>query len=59
VSSVNCRWCGKRRGVVYLDTPNRGPYGILVCPRCDWAHAAAAGPPASLAHRIRDVDPKP
>ena len=57
--NVECRWCDKQRGVLYVDTPNRGPWGVLLCPRCDWCHDRAAGPPASCVERIKDVDPKP
>lgn len=54
--SVECRWCGLRRGVLHVETPNDGPYGILFCPRCDWAHDHGdAGPPCG--DRIKDVRP--
>lgn len=50
----SCTCCAaRRRGVVYVDTP-AGPYGIAICPVCDWAHDHAAGPPPSLEHRARD-----
>jgi hypothetical protein len=52
-----CRWCGKDRGVVIVESKNSEPYGVLFCPRCDFAHDHAAGPP--IEHRIRDVYPKP
>ena len=51
----DCRLCGGRRGVVYVDTPNRGPYGIAFCPRCDVTEVG--GPP--ITHRVRDFDPRP
>jgi hypothetical protein len=54
---VCCRWCGKARGVVYVRlTGQDHTWGVLFCPRCDYAHDHAAGPP--IEHRVRDVDPK-
>ncbi len=55
---VKCTWCGKNRGLLVIGPPKR-PYGILLCPRCDYANHANAGPPPSVEQRIRDVDPKP
>lgn len=51
------RCCGRERGVVYVDTPHHGPYGILFCSRCDYAHDDAGGPP--IEHRVRDLDQSP
>lgn len=48
--------CGCSRGVVYVDTPNRGPWGFLLCPRCDWSEPF--GPPPSLENRMKDVRPE-
>lgn len=50
---MRCRWCGKRRGAVIIDTSDWGRWGVLFCPRCDYAHDHAAGPP--IEHRVRDV----
>lgn len=54
---VECEWCGKRRGAVYVDAKLgdrfSGAYAILFCPRCDFAHEHAAGPP--IENRARDV----
>lgn len=55
---IACRWCRKNRGLLVIGPPGH-LHGILLCPRCDWAHDHAAGPPPAVEHRIRDVDPKP
>jgi hypothetical protein len=55
--SVQCGECGKDRGIVYVDTKHDGPYGILFCPRCDYAHEYAAGP--EIEHRARDANQEP
>lgn len=44
-----CRWCGRDRGVVFVE----GPWGILFCSSCDFSHKYAAGPP--IEHRVKDV----
>jgi hypothetical protein len=46
--------CGKNRGVAYVDTPDKGPWGFLFCPVCDWGDGNH-GPPAALVARIKDV----
>jgi hypothetical protein len=52
VLKVQCS-CGCHRGIVYVDTVN-GPYGILFCPKCDYAEGDA-GPCV----QTYDVDPRP
>lgn len=45
-----CQWCGRAMGFILPVAPGLGQvreHGVLTCPRCDWVHAAAAGPPVS------------
>ena len=53
-----CNVCNEReRGLILTSAKDEGTAlipPIAICPRCDYVHEDAAGPPAGVADRVRD-----